>query len=142
MCCFSSMKGMLVFRVAGLLLVASQFSSCAWWFSGLKYQSEPFQPWSQQSPAPKPQPGPENLPKPQPDPEPKPDPEPQPQPQPPAPTPLPKQNVPTARAVPGRPGFVFSPFNNKLVDVEGIKSGRLVADPHYPLEEKKYFRVP
>ncbi|HEY1121426.1 MAG TPA: hypothetical protein VGE67_07480 [Haloferula sp.] len=53
-----------------------------------------------------------------------------------------KQAVPTARAVPGKPGYVFSPFNNKVIDVEGIQSGRLVADPTYPLEEKKYFRVP
>ena len=50
--------------------------------------------------------------------------------------------IPIARAVPGRPGFVFSPYNNKLVDVEGFPSGRLVADPHYPTSEKKYFRVP
>jgi hypothetical protein len=44
--------------------------------------------------------------------------------------------------VPGKPGFVFSPFNNKLIDVQGIQSGRLVADPTYPASEKKYFRVP
>jgi hypothetical protein len=44
--------------------------------------------------------------------------------------------------VPGKPGFVFSPFNNKLIDVQGIPSGRLVADPQYPASEKKYFRVP
>ena len=50
--------------------------------------------------------------------------------------------IPTARAVPGRPGFVFSPYNNKLIDVEGFPSGRLVSDPQYPLSEKKYFRVP
>jgi hypothetical protein len=129
------MKGMLVVRAAGLLLVASQFSNCAWLFKP-KSETAVTAP----TPAPKPKPGPENLPKPQPDPDPKPNPEPSPQP--PAPTPPSKQNVPTARAVPGRPGFVFSPFNNKLLDVEGIPSGRLMADPHYPIEEKKYFRVP
>jgi len=142
MCCFSSMKGMLVVRVAALLLVASQFSSCAWL---LKLKPSAILPEPPPGPRPKrPDPGPENLPKPQPDPEPKPDPRPQPQPQPPAPAPTPpvKQTVPTARAVPGRPGYVFSPFNNKLIDVEGIQSGRLVADPTYPPEEKKYFRVP
>lgn len=53
-----------------------------------------------------------------------------------------KEEVKTARAVPGRPGMVFSPFNNKIVDVTGIPSGRLVADPTYPASEKKHFRVP
>lgn len=47
-----------------------------------------------------------------------------------------------ARPVPGKPGFVFSPFNNKLIDVKGIPSGTLVQDPTYSPEEKKYFRVP
>jgi hypothetical protein len=55
--------------------------------------------------------------------------------------PAPK-NHPTAAAVPGKPGFVFSPFNNKVVDVKGIPSGTLVADPQYPASEKKHFRVP
>ena len=55
--------------------------------------------------------------------------------------PAPK-NHPTASAVPGKPGFVFSPFNNKVVDVKGIPSGTLVADPQYPASEKKHFRVP
>jgi len=135
MCCFSSMKGVRVIRVAGLLLVASQFSNCGWMF-----KLRPAAVLPEPPPAPRAKPGAENLPKPRPDAESKP--APQPQPQPPAPTPPAKQSVPTARAVPGRPGFVFSPFNNKLIDVEGIQSGRLVADPTYPLEEKKYFRVP
>ena len=142
MCCFSSMKGVLVVRVAGLLLVASQFSSCAWLFHRNKYPSESSQPRAQGSPGPKPSPGPDSSPKPQPDPEPKPDPQPQAQPPPLPPTPPVKQTVPTARAVPGKPGYVFSPFNNKVIDVEGIQSGRLAADPTYPLSEKKYFRVP
>jgi hypothetical protein len=50
--------------------------------------------------------------------------------------------IPVARTIPGRPGFVFSPFNNKPIDVEGFPSGSLVADPHFPRDEKKYFRVP
>lgn len=49
---------------------------------------------------------------------------------------------PVAQAVPGQPGFVFSPFNNKIVDVSGIPSGTLIADPHFPSEQKKYFRAP
>ena len=54
----------------------------------------------------------------------------------------PPRNHPVAAAVPGKPGFVFSPFNNKVVDVRGIASGTLVADPQYPASEKKHFRVP
>jgi hypothetical protein len=50
--------------------------------------------------------------------------------------------IQVARPVPGKPGFVFSPFNNKVIDVKGIPSGRLVADPTYPASEKKHFRVP
>lgn len=57
-------------------------------------------------------------------------------------TPKPKQNVPTAQPVPGKEGYVFSPFNQKIVDVREIPSGTLVADPTYPASEKKHFRVP
>jgi hypothetical protein len=53
-----------------------------------------------------------------------------------------KAEIQVARPVPGKPGFVFSPFNNKVIDVKGIPSGRLVADPTYPASEKKHFRVP
>ena len=53
-----------------------------------------------------------------------------------------KSEIQVARPVPGKPGFVFSPFNNKVIDVKGIPSGRLVADPTYPASEKKHFRVP
>lgn len=47
-----------------------------------------------------------------------------------------------ANPVPGKEGFVFSPYNQKLVDVRDIPSGTLVQDPTYPASEKKYFRVP
>jgi hypothetical protein len=50
--------------------------------------------------------------------------------------------APIAKAVPGQPGFVFSPFNNKIVDLRGITSGTLVADPQFPASEKKHFRAP
>jgi hypothetical protein len=53
-----------------------------------------------------------------------------------------KAEIRVAKPVPGKPGFVFSPFNNKIIDVKGIPSGRLVADPTYPASEKKHFRVP
>lgn len=63
----------------------------------------------------------------------------------PPPTPNNTTNKPStsvARPVPGKPGFVFSPYNNKIIDVKGIPSGTLVADPTYPASDKKYFRVP
>jgi hypothetical protein len=44
--------------------------------------------------------------------------------------PLGKSDLPpTAVAVPGKPGYVFSPYNNRVVDVVGIPAGTLVADP-------------
>ncbi len=50
--------------------------------------------------------------------------------------------APTAVAVKDKPGFVMSPFNDKFIDVRDIPPGTLVADPTYPVSEKKYFRVP
>jgi len=51
-------------------------------------------------------------------------------------------DYPFATPVPGKAGFVFSPYNNKVVDVRDIPSGTLVQDPTYPPADKKYFRVP
>ena len=53
-----------------------------------------------------------------------------------------RSDYPFATPVPGKDGFVFSPYNNKVVDVRDIPSGTLVQDPTYPPAEKKYFRVP
>lgn len=119
---------MRLLRIAGLVWMAVPLSSCAWLFS---WKSQPVVV-AEPEPTPKP-------PSPEPPQRPEPPPPPEPKPEPPPPS---KETVPVARAVPGRPGFVFSPFNNKLIDVEGFPSGRLVADPHYPASEKKYFRVP
>jgi hypothetical protein len=52
-----------------------------------------------------------------------------------------------ARQVPGRPGFVFSPFNSKIIDVRDENgnprpSGKIMADPTYPASEKKHFKLP
>ena len=64
------------------------------------------------------------------------------------PTPPPtRTEYPFASKVPGREGFVFSPYNNKIIDArypDGklIPSGTLVQDPTYPASEKKLFRVP
>lgn len=61
---------------------------------------------------------------------------------PPRPKPPVAQNLPVARKVPGRDGFVFSPFNNKMLDVKGVPSGTKVRDPNFPESERKYFLVP
>lgn len=53
-----------------------------------------------------------------------------------------KKDWPFANPVPGKEGFVFSPYNNKMVDVRDIPSGTLVQDPTYPAAEQKRFRVP
>lgn len=53
-----------------------------------------------------------------------------------------RSDYPFATPIPGKEGFVFSPYNNKMVDVRDIPSGTLVQDPTYPPAEKKYFRVP
>ncbi len=50
--------------------------------------------------------------------------------------------VPEAKSVPGKAGFVFSPYNNRVIDVTGMSPGMMVADPTYPAAEKKYFRIP
>ncbi len=47
-----------------------------------------------------------------------------------------------AQNVPGKDGFVLSPYNGKVVDVRDIPSGTLVQDPTYTGDGKGYFRVP
>ncbi len=53
-----------------------------------------------------------------------------------------KKDWPFANPVPGKEGFVFSPYNNQQVDVRDIPSGTLVQDPTFPAAEQKRFRVP
>lgn len=55
---------------------------------------------------------------------------------------IPKVTYPRAVPVVGRPGYVYSPYNNRIVDVVGLKSGMLVYDPDFPKEQKKCFYVP
>ena len=49
---------------------------------------------------------------------------------------------PVAVAVPGKAGFVISPYSGHAVDVLDVPPGTLVQDPMFPTEDKKYFRVP
>jgi len=53
-----------------------------------------------------------------------------------------KREYDVASKVPGKEGFVLSPYNNKMIDVRDIPPGTLVSDPTFPPSEKKYFRVP
>lgn len=55
------------------------------------------------------------------------------------PAPTPPSEVPFARAVPGKPGFVFSPKDpSKMISVEGLRPGQKAKDP----ETGVIFRVP
>ena len=51
-------------------------------------------------------------------------------------------DFPTAHKVEGKEGYVLSPYDGRRINVKGIRSGSLVADPRYPLEERKYFKIP
>lgn len=58
-----------------------------------------------------------------------------------------RTDYPVASKVPGKEGYVFSPYNQKIISVRDeqdrlIPSGTLVMDPTYPPADKKYFRVP
>ena len=56
--------------------------------------------------------------------------------------PVTEKKIPVAEPLPDKPGFVKSPFNGQIIDVQGIPGGTIVADPMFPAAEKKYFRVP
>lgn len=58
------------------------------------------------------------------------------------PKPPPPPEVSYAKAIEGKPGYVTGPDSGKIIDVRDIPAGTLVADPTFPAEEKKYFRVP
>jgi hypothetical protein len=115
------------------VLKALILGGAAWVFSGCIWRKNPEPPVIQKTPISSPAP-PAPVPPPVPE-----------KPVPPLP-PVPEKptavTIPVARPIPGKEGVVFSPFNNKPIDVKGYASGTLVADPTFPLEEKKYFRVP
>lgn len=58
------------------------------------------------------------------------------------PKPPPPPEISYAKAIEGKPGYVTGPDSGKVIDVRDIPPGTLVADPTFPVEEKKYFRVP
>lgn len=49
---------------------------------------------------------------------------------------------PLANRVPGRRGYVFNPYTQNMVDVEGIPQLTKVMDPDDPEREKHVFRIP
>jgi len=49
--------------------------------------------------------------------------------------------IPLATRVAGRPGFVFNPFNQNMVEVAGLPSGMKVRDPQDP-DPSHIFVVP
>lgn len=51
-------------------------------------------------------------------------------------------DYPTAERVKFMNGWVYSPYDSRKINVRGMSSGSLVADPRYALDQKKYFRVP
>lgn len=51
-------------------------------------------------------------------------------------------DFPTAKWVEDWDGYVRSPYNNRFVNVKGVASGTLVADPRFDLSERKFFIVP
>jgi hypothetical protein len=53
-----------------------------------------------------------------------------------------KQNGPVAQPVPGKAGFVFSPYDNKIIDVKGIEPGTVIQDPGAPEGTTRYFKTP
>jgi len=54
---------------------------------------------------------------------------------------IPEKPVPTASRIPGKPGWVYNPYNNNPVLVEGIPSGKKVRDQQDP-DESHVFRIP
>ncbi len=56
--------------------------------------------------------------------------------------PPPLAEIPYATAVPDRPGYVLSPYHNKVVDCQGLARDTLVYDPYDTTEPQRKFRVP
>ena len=51
-------------------------------------------------------------------------------------------NGPVAKPVPGREGFFFNPYDNKIVDASGIEPGEVIKDPASPEGEARFFKLP
>ena len=51
------------------------------------------------------------------------------------------KSYPIAIPIPGKPGWVYNPYNNNPVVIQGIPSGKTVLDPQDPNKDHK-FKVP
>lgn len=47
-----------------------------------------------------------------------------------------------AKPVPGKPGFIISPWDQKELDASGFKAGAVIMDPSSPPEAPRYLQVP
>lgn len=54
----------------------------------------------------------------------------------------PQTEIPYAKPVPERPGYVLSPYHDKVVDCQGLARDTLVYDPYDTVEPRRKFRVP
>jgi hypothetical protein len=53
-----------------------------------------------------------------------------------------KQNAPVAQPVPGKEGFIFSPYDNKVIDVTGLDPGEVIREPGSPPNDPRYIKLP
>lgn len=51
-------------------------------------------------------------------------------------------SVPEGKPVPGKPGYVFSPHTNKLIDIRKSNSDSVIPDPTTPEDDRRYLRTP
>jgi len=52
------------------------------------------------------------------------------------------EKVPVAQAVPGKPGFIFSPYDNSIIDATGAEPGSLFKDPGSPEDDPRFIHLP
>jgi hypothetical protein len=52
------------------------------------------------------------------------------------------EKVPVAQAVPGKPGFIFSPYDNKVIDATSAEPGSIFKDPGSPPDEPRFIKLP
>lgn len=53
-----------------------------------------------------------------------------------------KLNAPVAEPVPDKPGFIFSPHDNRIIDATGFDPGTVIQDPGSPPDEPLFFKLP
>jgi hypothetical protein len=55
---------------------------------------------------------------------------------------LARETAPEGKPVPGKPGFIFSPYDNKIIDATGLPPGQVIVDPTGPPDQPRYIKVP